>query len=173
MSPRICLAASLLVAVSTASLQAEVVGSAKHGFLIVIEQDVSASTTKTFKKLIDLPAWWDASHSYSGKSENLYLELKKGGWFGEKLKDGGFVKHMEVAYYKPNQSIRLLGGLGPLQEMGVDGALTMTVTKKEDAAVIKLQYSVSGFTPGGLDQLAPIVDKVLSAQVQRLSKSLR
>ena len=47
----------------------------------------------------------------------------------EKLPDGGFVRHLQIVYYQPGKSLRLTGGLGPLQELGVHGSLVFSVDR--------------------------------------------
>jgi len=75
---------------------------------------------------------------------------------------------MDVVYAAPGKALRLVGGLGPLQEMGVSGALTFTL-KAESAGVtrVTVSYAVSGFAPQGFADLAPAVDAVLGEQLAR------
>jgi hypothetical protein len=75
---------------------------------------------------------------------------------------------MEVVYFAPGKAIRMLGGLGPLQEMGVHGALTIRLRPDGNKTVILLTYDVSGFFAGGTDKIAPAVDGVLIEQMDRL-----
>jgi len=84
------------------------------------------------------------------------------------LKDGGGVMHMSVAYVAPGQAIRLVGGLGPLQNSGVAGSLTMKVTADGANTRIDLAYSVGGYWQGGFDKIAPAVSAVLGEQMGRL-----
>ena len=66
---------------------------------------------------------------------------------------------------------RNYGGLGPLQEMGLNGALTIKMRDAGDSATEMVwTYNVSGFSSMDLTQLAPVVDGVLKQQMSRLAK---
>jgi hypothetical protein len=75
---------------------------------------------------------------------------------------------MDVVYAAPGKALRLVGGLGPLQEMGVSGALTFTL-KPESADVtrVTLSYTISGYAPQGFTDIAHAVDAVLGEQLAR------
>ncbi len=88
----------------------------------------------------------------------------------EKLPDGGFVRHLEMVYHHPGKTLRLCGGLGPLQEMGLAGALTINLREKDGQTEITLTYNVTGSAAQQLDQIAPAVDSVLAQQLERLKK---
>ncbi len=48
-----------------------------------------------------------------------------GGCFCELIPDGaGEIEHMRVIYTRPGVTLRLQGGLGPLQEVGVSPAFS-------------------------------------------------
>ena len=68
------------------------------------------------------------------------------------------------------RTLRLTGGLGPLQEMGVTGILTFTVEPLANGAKLIMNYSVSGDASLALDQVATPVDGVLMEQIGRLSR---
>lgn len=98
------------------------------------------------------------------------MDLQKSCMF-EKLPDGGFVRHMEIVFYQPElRTLRLTGGLGPLQSMGVSGALTFTIEEKEVGAVVRLHYFVNGSQLLKLDRLSAPVNQVLESQLQSLKK---
>ena len=88
----------------------------------------------------------------------------------EKLPNGGFVRHLEIVFYQPGKVLRLTGGLGPLQEMGVTGALTFNLNPSGDNTDIELTYNVVGGDARNLDKLAPAVEYVLNLQMDRLKK---
>lgn len=150
--------------------KAEVIGSAPGGFKIQISEEAAATPQQVYRALTEgISKWWDKSHTYSGDASNLYLEAEPKGWFGEKLPQGGFVRHLEVVYVAPGKSIRLLGGLGPLQGMGVNGAMTIElVGQGNDKTEIRLLYIVHGFDPNGLEPIAEPVNRVLTEQLQNL-----
>lgn len=148
----------------------DVIGSAAHGFRIEIKIEISGSRQQVYDGFVErIGQWWEPGHTYSGDSSNLYIEAEKKGWFGERLPDGGFVQHLRVVYVQPGAAIRLTGGLGPLQEMGVDGALTISLKENaEGQTELTLIYNVSGYDPEGLDRIAGPVDQVLIEQMHRL-----
>ena len=76
---------------------------------------------------------------------------------------------MEIVFYQPGKTLRLAGGLGPLQGMGVSGALTFQFELKNGQTEITLTYNVSGRSALALDKIAPVVDSVLAAQLERLA----
>ena len=144
--------------------------SAADGFSIVISMETTADAASAYQALVrDFSKWWDAAHSYSGKSENLSLDLERRCMF-EQLANGGFVRHMEITYAEPGKALRMTGGLGPLQDMGVHGALQFTFVPDEDSTNVVLTYNVSGSSINSLDKIAPAVHRVLKDQLSRLVK---
>jgi hypothetical protein len=97
------------------------------------------------------------------------MDLEKG-CLREKLPQGGFVRHMEIVFCRPGKTFRLVGGLGPLQEMGVAGALTFKFVPKDDKTNLELTYNVVGSEAQNLDKIAPAVESVLNLQLDRLRK---
>jgi hypothetical protein len=68
------------------------------------------------------------------------------------------------------RTLRTVGGLGPLQEMGVNGVLTFTVAPHEAGSRLTMTYRVAGDGALNLDRLAPLVDSVLMEQFGRLAR---
>ena len=68
------------------------------------------------------------------------------------------------------RTLRTVGGLGPLQAMGVTGVLTFTVAPDASGAKISVEYRVSGEPGLGLENIAAPVDSVLMEQFGRLSR---
>jgi hypothetical protein len=80
---------------------------------------------------------------------------------------------MTVLYLAPGKAVRFGGALGPLQAMGVTGALTITLTAASGGGTdVVLTYSVGGFVKEGFADLSKGVDAVLGVQVARLKKLL-
>ena len=125
---KVCIAVAALSLLAE-SAPAEVLGAAAHGFRIQIDSTINAEPHQVYEAFVDIAKWWDKNHTYSGRAENLYFETKPKGWFGEKLPNGGFVRHMQIVYLEPGKEIRMSGGIGPLQELGVAGALTVKLRK--------------------------------------------
>ena len=158
------LSACVLLPLSAA---AEVTSAGRNGFSLRIETVSHASPEISYDAFVAIQRWWNVAHSYGGKAENLSLSVTPGGAFLEKLDSGGFVRHMEVVYANPGREIRLLGGLGPLQPMGLDGAMTVQFEPFGKGSKTIMTYNVSGFSSQGLQSLAPVVDKVQAGQMQR------
>jgi uncharacterized protein YndB with AHSA1/START domain len=107
--------------------------------------------------------WWPSDHTWSGAAANLSLSAEAGGCFCERWAEGS-AEHGRVVMSRPAQLLRLRAALGPLQEMGVAGVLTIALTAKGDGSEAVVTYRVSGDASHALDKLAPIVDQVLGMQ---------
>lgn len=146
----------------------EVMNSSDEGFELKIAMSVPATPEQAYKQFLRVDEWWSSEHSWWGKAENFYLEPKAGGCFCEVDGDKS-VMHMTVAFVWPNREIRMLGGLGPLQQMGLNGVLTFKFIPVSDYETRIVQiYRVSGYDPNGLKGLAPVVDQVQTLQMNRL-----
>jgi hypothetical protein len=158
----------LAIAVGQDHTSAEVVSSEPGGFRLSIKKSTALPAKEVYHAIVnDYSTWWDVSHSYSGEAGNLSIDLDRGCIY-EKLPGGGFVRHLELVYHNPGTALRVTGGLGPLQELGVQGALTFQLVESEGRTEIQVTYNVVGTTGLNLDQLAPIVDRVLEEQANRL-----
>ena len=148
---------------------AAVVDAQPGGFEVESTTAIAAPPGKVYAALIQPGQWWSSEHTYSGDAHNLTLDLRAGGCWCETLKNGGFAQHMRVVYADPGKALRVAGGLGPLQALGVVGALTWTIKPAPGGGVTLTQtYVVGGYAPGGLANLAGPVDGVLSQQLARL-----
>jgi len=148
---------------------AEVKESSADAFLLAYEGAVAAPTAKAYADIVQIGKWWDSEHTYSGKSANLTLKPDAGGCFCERWKDGS-VEHGEVLMAMPGKMLRLRTALGPLQERALTGILTFFLKNENSATTLTVEYRVNGASASGLDQLAPSVDDVLGAQVDRLRR---
>ena len=138
------------------------------GFVVQTVVTTKADPARAWKTFLKVQDWWAGSHTYSGDARNLKLDARAGGCWCEKLPRGGVVKHMEVALLIPDRTVRLLGALGPLQEMAATGALTAQFAGAADGgSTITVTYVVNGASPGGWAPLAKAVDGVITEQVQR------
>lgn len=166
---RILFASTVFLMLFAVPVRADVVETEANGFQLKDRFEVQLDSARAFTAFVDdFNKWWDASHSYSGKAENLSIDIKER-CFLERLPDRGFVRHLELIYFQPGKAIRFSGGLGPLQQMGVCGALTIKFTESDDKTIIEMEYNVSGRLEQGLDKFAPAVDKVLAGQMQRFA----
>ena len=67
----------------------------------------------------------------------------------------------------------MTGGLGPLQGMGLDGALEFRLAPADGGGTrITLWYRVGGYTPDDLSKFAPVVDRVQAQQLGGLAAYL-
>jgi hypothetical protein len=162
---------SLAIAVAICGVaDADVKSSAPDAMSLQIVGEVALDRDDAWARLVSLPSWWSGSHSYSGDAERLSLDAQAGGCWCE-IWSGGEVEHGRVVMVMPKQVLRIDGAFGPLQEMGVQGALTFTLSDGASPGRTKLtvDYKVSGSSLSGLDKLAPIVDQVLTEQVTRFA----
>lgn len=152
---------------------AEVTASDDSGFVSEHELLLAASPERAYEALTaEVSSWWDAVHSYSGKATNFSLDARPGGCFCEALPNGG-VEHLRVVHAAPGKRLNLVGGLGPLQGMGVSGTMSFElVPADDDQTRLRYRYVVHGFYPGGLKPLAGPVDQVQLGQLQRLQAYL-
>lgn len=141
-----------------------------HYFKLKTDVVIDAPIEKVNQHLLDIGEWWNPAHSYSGKKQNLYLDLETRLCFCEKMPDGGIVIHMQVANYQPPGLMRLVGGLGPLQTIPVNGVLDFNLrASAADKTHLSVIYQVSGSVPN-LKQWPAAVDGVISEQVVRLKQ---
>jgi len=147
---------------------AEVVHSSESGFEIKMSVSVPAAPEQAYEQFLRVGEWWSSDHTWFGKAENLSIDPVAGGCFCE-VDGGQSVLHMTVSCVAPNREIRLQGGLGPLQQMGLHGVLTFKFIPVSDNETNIVQlYRVTGYDPHGLKALAPIVDQVQTMQLNRL-----
>lgn len=155
----------------SAQVSAEVVHSSDIGFELKMSVSVPATPEQAYKRFVDIGSWWSGEHTWWGKAANLSLEPEAGGCFCEREGDKS-VQHLTVVFVDPGREVRLLGGLGPLQQMGLNGVLTFKFIPASDNETRIVQiYRVSGYDPNGLKGLAPIVDQVQTLQLHRLRDS--
>lgn len=162
----------LVLAFLPSPLLAEVKSSSPSSFDLEWRAVVPASPEQAYAQLGRIGEWWDVAHSYSGKAENLSLELRAGSCFCERTDDGGSIEHMRVVYTAPGSAVRMQGGLGPLQEQAVTGTFAWTLKPVAGGTEITQSYVVGGYVRGGADRFAPAVDQVLGGQFQRLVAKL-
>ncbi len=171
--------ASLALAVPSA--RADVVTSTETGFVVRIAREVTAPPAEAWKTILTPAQWWQSQHTFSGDAANLTLDSQVGGCFCEVLprpdgapatqKPGG-VQHMRVVYIEPPRAMRLVGSLGPLQSEALAATMTITVKPTEKGSRILFEYVVGGFMRYKVDEIAPAVDRMLTAQLGSLAGKL-
>lgn len=146
---------------------ADVVAVTPAGFTIRSVITIPGTPAAAYDTVVNVQRWWDKAHTYSGDSTNLSLAATPGGCFCEKLPGGG-VQHGTVALAWPGQTLRIIGSLGPLQEMGVTGAMTWQFAKAPEGTTITFTYVVGGFPTMPFEKIAPLVDGVMAGQMKAL-----
>lgn len=148
---------------------AEVLDAQPQGFAIRIDTPIMATPAEVYAVMAEqVGAWWHPAHTFSGDAENLSIEAHAGGCFCEQLPGGGSVRHMEVVFVAPGKLLRMQGGLGPLQNLGVSGSLSWHLHQEESGTRLEILYNVGGFLSDGLDAWAKPVESVLADQAMRL-----
>jgi hypothetical protein len=167
-APLMRLAGAAAFALLAAPAGAAVKSAAPGGFEVENRVAVAAPPAAVYAEIGRIGDWWDSAHTYSGDAHNMTLDLRAGGCFCERLPAGGGVEHMRVVYAAPASALRLVGGLGPLQGEGVSGVLTFSLKPATGGTEVRLDYIVGGYLRGGGETMAPAVDQVLGAQLERL-----
>ncbi len=166
MKTAICLfAVGCLLAINA---DAEVVEKSTDHFLIEFSAHVEAPPAKVYAALGDVAHWWSSDHAWSGKAENLSLKTEAGGCFCERWAEGS-AEHGRVILALNGSVLRLEAALGPLQELALKGILTFKLEPADnETTALDVTYRVNGASPSALAEIAPAVDGVLAAQVDRL-----
>lgn len=152
----------------TSGAWAGVKEASAQGFTVETVILAEAKPAKVYADLLQPRLWWHPDHTWSGSARNLKIEARAGGCFCEKLAGGGSVQHGRVLFVKPGTLLRIDGALGPLQDMAVTGILTFTLAPDAGGTRINMSYRVSGALTMDAARLAPLVDSVMTQQLQRL-----
>lgn len=163
------LAITALGCALAANATAEVKQAAGDGFFLAYSGTIAASTTKAYADVTQIQRWWSSDHTWSGKASNLSLKPEAGGCFCERWKDGS-VEHGRVIMAMPGKLLRIQTALGPLQELALSGILNFWLKNEDSTTTLTVEYRVNGASGSGLDKIAPGVDEVLGAQVDRLRR---
>ncbi len=155
------------------SAHAAVVDQWDTGFTTKTVVEAGVRADRAYQGLGEIGRWWSNDHTYSGKASNITLELKPGACMCEALPGGGVAHGIVVLAWPAQGTLRLDGAFGPLQEMGVSGAMTFVVKPKgAGRAEITQTYTVGGGKPGTAKQLAAIVGQVVGEQLRRYGRYL-
>lgn len=169
------------LALAAPAAHAEIVTRSETGFVVRLASEVTAPPAEAWKTILTPAQWWQSQHTFSGDAANLSLDPQVGGCFCEVLprpdgapatqKPGG-VQHMRIVYIEPPRAMRLVGALGPLQSEALAATMTITVKPTEKGSRILFEYVVGGFMRYKVDEIAPAVDRMLTAQLASLSGKL-
>lgn len=166
---------TLLLLTSSPVSIAEVIENTPYSFTIENKIEVASSINNSWKHFIqDIDKWWPKDHTWWGEKSRLSLDEFAGGCFCEKAESlGHSAEHMRVSHVEKHRLFRMTGGLGPLQGMGVYGALDFSFEKLDSGKTqITLRYQANGYNPKTYEQLTPIVDKVQAMQLGQLGNYL-
>ena len=149
---------------------AEVKYVSEQGFIIENRIETNADTMQVWSALInDVDSWWPKDHSWWAQEGTFSIEPKAGGCFCETAGERS-AEHMHISFVDPGKLLRMTGGLGPLQGMGMVGALDWKFSEHNGKTVVTLTYTVQGFNKDGFEGLAPIVASVQNVQLNGLKK---
>ena len=159
------------------------------GFSITNVSESHAPTEEVYSHFIqNVDMWWPKDHTWW--KGTLRIDEQAGGCFCE-TSNTSSAAHMQVSYIEPNKKVVMTGGLGPLQEMGLTGALTWefsSVGKRVSShenkkskplpkTKVTLTYHASGnihfngqrATDEDAANLVKVVDKVQAQQLSALT----
>ena len=158
----------MLLAVSS---RAEVLLLAETGFITENKIQVSADRETAWNAFVQVGQWWPGDHSWWGDAKGLTIDPVAGGCFCEKNGNKS-AEHMRVTHVDAPNLLRMTGGLGPLQGLGMYGALDWVFESNDLGTEVTMTYRVNGINPDGFDQLAPVVDQVQGLQLGGLKTLL-
>jgi hypothetical protein len=165
--------AAALLALSPTAAMAEVKDASASGFTLENSEWVAAPPDVAWAHLVEaVGQWWPADHTWWGDASKLSIRAEAGGCFCE-IDGPRQAAHMAVAFVDPGRLLRMTGGLGPLQGMGLHGALEWRFAVENEGTRITLWYRAGGYTPDDLSRLAAIVDRVQAQQLAALAGSIR
>lgn len=151
---------------------AEVLHLAATGFITENRIQVSADRETTWNAFIQVGRWWPADHTWWGDADGLTIDAVAGGCFCEKSGNKS-AEHMHIVMVDTASVMRMTGGLGPLQGMGMYGALDWVFETNDQGTQVTMTYRVNGINPEGFAELAPIVDQVQAIQLGGLKTLLQ
>ena len=164
---------SLCLSIASINSYAEVLLIAETGFIIENNIQVDANRESTWRAFTQqVGQWWPADHTWWGDSSGLSIDTFAGGCFCEK-NAGRSAEHMRISFVDPENLMRMTGGLGPLQGLGMYGALDWVFATNEQGTKVTMTYRVNGINADGFEQLAPIVDGVQALQLGGLENLLQ
>lgn len=172
---RTCIAAAALALAATAcgTARAEIKDSAPNGFTIENSQVVPVDADTAWNALVnDVGRWWPKDHTWWGDAGKLSIQPRAGGCFCE-INGARQAWHMTVTFVDPGSTLRMTGGLGPLQGMGLGGVLEWRLAEADGGTRITLWYRAGGYTPDDLQKFVPVVDQVQGLQLGGLADYLR
>jgi len=149
----------------------EVRDAAANGFTTVNEVVIAGERVVAWKAAVQgIGQWWSSDHTVSGDAARMSIDPIMQGCFCESLGEQAGVVHLTVTMVNPAVLLRMTGGLGPLGLMGLDGNMTWEFEDAEEGTRVRFTYAVGGYSPTGLDTIAPAVDGVIAEALHRLKR---
>jgi uncharacterized protein YndB with AHSA1/START domain len=163
----------LLAFLCAPGAHAEVRDRSPQGFTVENARVVTVDAAAAWKaRAEDVDRWWPKDHTWWGEASTLSIDSRADGCFCERG-DGREASHMRVALVDPGELLRMVGGLGPLQGMGLHGAMEWRLEPVDEGTRIILRYRAGGYTPDDLSGFAAVVDKVQALQLDGLADFLK
>ena len=151
---------------------ARVLDSSPAGFTVENVVIVPVTPSVAWDGLVnDVDQWWPKDHSWFATDGRFRIEPRAGGCFCE-VAGRREALHMIITFADPGSLLRMVGGLGPLQGMGLQGALEWRLKPVAAGTQITLRYVAGGYAPEPLAKLAPVVDRVQGQQLGGLAAHL-
>lgn len=153
--------------------QAAVKDATPAGFTVenqVLIQALPAQVWQAMTAQID--RWWPKDHTWWGTASTLTIDPRAGGCFCE-IAGKQQAQHLQVVFVDPEKTLRMSGGLGPMQGMGLHGVAEWTLKAEGTATRVSWRYRAGGYTPDDLSKFAPIVDTVQAQQLAGLANWLQ
>ncbi|WP_051412541.1 SRPBCC domain-containing protein [Pseudoxanthomonas sp. J35] len=143
------------------------------GFTVEHSRTVAVAPDVAWQGLVGgVDRWWSKDHNWWGSESTLSIEPRAGGCFCERTGDGREAMHLQVGFVDAPRTLRMVGALGPLQGMGLHGVMEWHLAPEDQGTRITVIYRAGGYTPGGLEAIAPAVDGVIGLQLGRLADYL-
>jgi uncharacterized protein YndB with AHSA1/START domain len=161
------------LALAAGPAPAAVLDSSAAGFTVENSIVVPVDARAAWRGLVDhVDRWWPKDHSWFGADGKFTIDARAGGCFCERA-GARQALHMTVSHVDPRQLLRMVGGLGPLQGMGLHGALEFTLAPAEGGTRVTMRYVAGGYSASDLAKLAPVVDRVQATQLGGLEAFLK
>lgn len=153
--------------------EARVVDATPTGFTIENSRDVPVAPAAAWQALVrDVDHWWPKDHRWWGAGARLSIDPVAGGCFCERGANGVSAEHLRVVFVEPDKLLRMAGGLGPLQGMGLQGVMEWRLAPVDGGTRITLFYRAGGYAPEDLAAFARVVDGVQTLQLGSLAAHL-
>ena len=152
---------------------AEVKDATAAGFTVENAVLIPASPERVWQAMTaDIDHLWPKDHSWWGQAAKLSIDARAGGCFCE-IAGAQQAQHLQVVFVDPGKTLRMTGGLGPMQGMSLHGVADCTLPGEGTSNRVTWRYRAGGYSPDDLSALAPVVDKVQAQQLDSLARWLQ